>query len=120
MTTHVFLGPTLGWDDALRILPKATIQPPASAGDVYLAVKAGASVIAVIDGYFEQVPSVWHKEVLYALSRGVRVFGASSMGTRSARGRRRSGSSTSSPSPLLRQPAAPEPGQPAPSRSRAA
>jgi hypothetical protein len=80
MTTHVFLGPTLSWDDALQILPSAIRQPPARAGDVYLAVKAGASVIAVVDGYFEQVPSVWHKEVLYALSRGVRVFGASSIG----------------------------------------
>lgn len=80
MNTHVFLGPTISWDDALQILPAATMLPPARAGDVYLAVKAGASVIAVVDGYFEQVPSVWHKEVLYALSRGVRVFGASSMG----------------------------------------
>lgn len=80
MSTHVFLGPTLSWDDAQQILPEAVLLPPASAGDVYLAVKAGATALAIIDGYFEQVPSVWHKEVLYALSRGVRVFGASSMG----------------------------------------
>lgn len=38
------------------------------------------SVIGIIDGYFEGVPSVWHKEILYAMSRGVHVLGASSMG----------------------------------------
>lgn len=80
MSTHVFLGPTLSWDDAQDVLPEATLRPPASAGDVYLAVKAGARAIGIVDGYFEQVPSVWHKEVLYALSQGVHVVGASSMG----------------------------------------
>ena len=79
-TIHVFLGPSLSWDEAREILPDATFLPPAKAGDVYLAVKRGATVIAIIDGVFEQVPSVWHKEVLYALSLGVHVFGASSMG----------------------------------------
>jgi hypothetical protein len=38
------------------------------------------SAIAVIDGYFEHVPSVWHKEILWALSEGIPVFGAASMG----------------------------------------
>jgi hypothetical protein len=37
-------------------------------------------VIAVIDGYFDRQPSVWHKEILLALSEGVHVFGAASMG----------------------------------------
>lgn len=80
MTTFLFLGPTLSSDEALAILPDAQVFPPANAGDIYLAAKAGANVIGIIDGYFEQVPSVWHKEILYALSRGVHVFGASSMG----------------------------------------
>jgi hypothetical protein len=78
--THVFLGPSLSWDEGRKILPHAAFQPPAKAGDVYIAVKRGAQVIAIIDGFFEQVPAVWHKEVLYALSLGVHVFGASSMG----------------------------------------
>jgi hypothetical protein len=33
-----------------------------------------------VDGYFETVPSVWHKEILWALSQGIHVFGSSSMG----------------------------------------
>jgi hypothetical protein len=77
---HVFLGPSLSWEEARKILPEATLLPPAQVGDVYAAVKRNARAIAIIDGFFEQVPAVWHKEVLYALSRGVHVFGASSMG----------------------------------------
>jgi hypothetical protein len=80
MSTHVFLGPSLSWGEARVILPEATFLPPAKAGDIYVAVKRGATIVAVIDGFFEQVPSVWHKEVLYALSHGVHVYGASSMG----------------------------------------
>jgi hypothetical protein len=38
------------------------------------------TAIAIIDGYFESVPSVWHKEILLALESGVHVFGAASMG----------------------------------------
>lgn len=36
--------------------------------------------IAIVDGYFERVPAVWHKEILWAMSEGVHVFGAASMG----------------------------------------
>ncbi|MEO1058136.1 MAG: TfuA domain-containing protein, partial [Actinomycetota bacterium] len=35
---------------------------------------------ALIDGVFDRRLSVWYKELLYALSRGVHVYGASSMG----------------------------------------
>jgi hypothetical protein len=77
---QVFLGPSLSWDEGFKILPDTTFLPPAKAGDIYIAVKRGAQVIALVDGFFEQVPSVWHKEILYALSLGVHVFGASSMG----------------------------------------
>jgi hypothetical protein len=29
---------------------------------------------------FERIPSVWHKEILWALSRGIHVYGSASMG----------------------------------------
>ena len=80
MNICVFLGPSLHVDEARELLPEATYLPPARAGDLVRAVQRGAQVIAIIDGFFEQVPSVWHKEVLHALSRGVHVYGASSMG----------------------------------------
>jgi hypothetical protein len=37
-------------------------------------------VIGLIDGYFQDVPSVWHKEILWAMAEGVHVFGSASMG----------------------------------------
>ena len=36
--------------------------------------------IGLIDGVFLDVPAVWHRELLWALSEGVHVFGAASMG----------------------------------------
>jgi hypothetical protein len=75
----VFAGPSL---HRFR-RPETTsidFRGPALQGDVYEAVEAGAGVIGIIDGFFESVSSVWHKEILYALSQGVQVFGASSMG----------------------------------------
>ena len=75
----VFLGPTLTRDEAREIID-AEVRPPASQGDVYRAAREGARAIALIDGVFERTPAVWHKEVLWALSEGVHVWGASSMG----------------------------------------
>lgn len=79
MPAILFVGPTLpeahGWRrDDLRVLP------PARQGDVIDAVLAGAPLIGLIDGVFEIGPSVWHKEILFALERGVVVAGAASLG----------------------------------------
>ena len=79
MTIIVFTGPTLPPEEAAKEL-QATYLPPVSEGDVYRAALENPAAIGIIDGFFENVPSVWHKEILYALSRGVHVFGASSMG----------------------------------------
>jgi hypothetical protein len=79
MTVHIFLGPTLSVEEARAEL-HATYLPPASQGDVYRSTLQKPVAIGVIDGVFELVPSVWHKEILYAMSEGIHVFGASSMG----------------------------------------
>lgn len=76
----IFLGPTLPLAEAQSVL-NATYLPPAKQGDIlsasnYLKPKA----IGLIDGFFMQTLSVWHKEILYALDEGIAVFGASSMG----------------------------------------
>lgn len=57
------------------------ILPPVSGGDLY-AVNSldSSSAIGIIDGYFENCVSVWHKEILFLLSKGIKIFGASSMG----------------------------------------
>ncbi len=77
--TVIFLGPSLALQDAKALL-HAVYLPPVQQGDLYRAALARPRVIAVIDGYFAWVPSVWHKEILWAIQEGIRVYGASSMG----------------------------------------
>jgi hypothetical protein len=75
----IFVGPSLHDHPVLR---DRTFdwRPPAQLGDLYLAARAGAKMIGLIDGQFETVRSVWHKEILFALSTGVRVYGSASIG----------------------------------------
>jgi len=79
MKVAIFAGPTLS-DDPVLTRRDVIWLPPAAQGDVYRAVRAGARLIGIIDGRFESTPAVWHKEILWAMSRGVHVFGAASMG----------------------------------------
>ncbi len=80
MTCIVFSGPTLSHAGVLALLPHAVCKGPAAQGDILQAVDAGARVICLIDGVFERKAAVAHKELLWALHRGVVVYGASSMG----------------------------------------
>ncbi len=80
MEIIVFLGPSLGRHEAQQILP-ARYLPPVAQSDLFSAVeKYAPKVIVIVDGVFGQSLSVWHKEILYALSRGIHVLGCSSMG----------------------------------------
>ncbi|PST22579.1 antibiotic resistance protein [Rhizobium sp. JAB6] len=75
----IFVGPSLPDADAFAD-DTMVIRPPACQGDVVRALEHGATAIGLIDGQFEFVAPVWHKELLFALSKGVAVFGAASMG----------------------------------------
>lgn len=75
----VFLGPSLPMAEARAILD-ADFRPPAGQGDVMRALDAAPAAIGLIDGIFKDAPTVRHRELLWALSRGVPVFGAASMG----------------------------------------
>ncbi len=79
MKTVVFVGPSLAGE-----IPESTddftVLPPAQMGDVLGAATEGAWRIVLIDGYFGQHLSVWHKEIVEALRLGVDVIGAASMG----------------------------------------
>jgi hypothetical protein len=80
MNACIFAGPTLPPRDEARALA-ATWLPPAKHGDVYRAVTLlRPRAIGIVDGYFQWVPSVRHKEILWAIHQGVHVFGAASMG----------------------------------------
>ncbi|NEJ74844.1 antibiotic resistance protein [Rhizobium phaseoli] len=75
----IFAGPSLP-DAALLAGEAIRVLPPAVQGDVLAQVEQGANVIGLIDGGFEYAAPVWHKEILHALSLGVAVLGAASMG----------------------------------------
>ncbi len=55
-------------------------RPPVRQGELYRAALDGPAVIGVIDGYFEATPTVWHKEILWAMAQGIHVYGAASIG----------------------------------------
>src|SRR5215467_11177439 len=80
MTAIVFLGPTLPRAQAAQVLD-ATYLPPARQGDIYRAGRAfRPTVIGLVDGRFMDTGAIWHREILWALSEGIHVFGAASMG----------------------------------------
>lgn len=81
MTVFAFLGPTLPAARA-RELVDVEVLPPARAGDLcaLLHGERQVSAVALVDGLFQQTPAIWHKEILFALSRGIPVYGCSSMG----------------------------------------
>jgi len=37
-------------------------------------------LIGIVDGNFETVATVWHKEILWAMAQGIHVYGAASIG----------------------------------------
>ncbi|MBI3441088.1 MAG: TfuA domain-containing protein [Proteobacteria bacterium] len=65
---------TLSCGEKIRFLP------PVAEGDILKLIPLRPKIIGIIDGYFGNVPAVWHKEILWAMSRGIHVLGAASMG----------------------------------------
>jgi hypothetical protein len=79
MIAIVFSGPSLP-PSAVPVHPGFEWRPPARQGDVYSAAQSQPALIGIIDGYFETVAAVWHKEILWAMARGIHVYGAASIG----------------------------------------
>jgi hypothetical protein len=75
----VFLGPTLSRDRARQELD-AEYLSPVQLGDVWRLSQEQPRAIGIVDGYFDRVPAVRHKEILFAMSRGIPVYGSASMG----------------------------------------
>jgi hypothetical protein len=79
MNAVIFAGPSL--PPRLRPSdPSLCWRPPVRQGELYEAALEGPAIIGVVDGYFEVVPTVWHKEILWAMSQGIHVCGAASIG----------------------------------------
>jgi hypothetical protein len=79
MKPCVFLGPTLSVQQASAVLD-AVYLPPVAQGDVRRVTRYMPKAIGIIDGYFDQVAAVWHKEILWAMAQGIHVYGSASMG----------------------------------------
>src|SRR5262249_8091346 len=75
----VFLGPSLPVAAATEILD-AVYRPPARRGDVATAARERPPVIGLIDGVFLADLPPSPLEVLGALSAGIPIMGASSLG----------------------------------------
>jgi len=78
-TAVIFAGPSL--PPAVRpSAPALQWRPPVKQGELYQAAFAGPVIIGIIDGYFEVTPTVWHKEILWAMTQGIHVYGSASIG----------------------------------------
>src|SRR5215471_7371164 len=75
----IFAGPSLppAWRPADSRLEW---RDPVRQGELYQAARERPVIIGVIDGYFEITPTVWHKEILWAMAQGIHVYGAASIG----------------------------------------
>lgn len=81
----VYTGLSLPFSEAKEILDsngdvKVIYKRPIKRGDLGLDLKKNPDIIAIIDGVFHQNSAVGHKEILNAINKGIKVFGASSMG----------------------------------------
>jgi hypothetical protein len=74
----IYLGPTLAVSTARSWLD-ATYLPPIKRGDLG-DLGTGTEIVGIIDGVFHQNLAVSPKEIIALLERGVRVYGASSIG----------------------------------------
>ena len=75
----IFAGPS--FPPAVRPAdPALEWRPPVKQGEVYQAALTHPAIIGIIDGYFEVTPTVWHKEILWAMAQGIHVYGSASIG----------------------------------------
>jgi ribosomal protein S12 methylthiotransferase accessory factor len=74
----VFLGPSLSFEYARRILPKAEFRPPIKRGDLEGII--APAIVGIIDGVFGESLAISPGEIRDAISRGVTIYGAGSMG----------------------------------------
>ena len=79
MSAYLFVGPTLARDEIATVCD-FTCLPPVAQGDVHRLARRRPAAIGIVDGFFSGAPSVWHKEILWAISQGIEVFGSASMG----------------------------------------
>lgn len=84
LRAYFFIGPTMPkaeFRQACESLDAdVMLLPPVQQGDILSLDRNLPDFIGIIDGLFFKVPAILHKEILWAMERGIRVLGASSLG----------------------------------------
>ena len=75
----IFAGPSLP-PSTRPTDPAFEWHPPLRQGELYQAALTRPAIIGITDGYFEVTPTVWHKEILWAMTQGIHVYGSASIG----------------------------------------
>jgi len=73
----LFVGPSL---DRSFVPESIDVRPPAVCGDLAALIMDPPPAVGLIDGCFEVAPTVWHKEILDLIARGIPVAGGASLG----------------------------------------
>lgn len=85
----LFAGPSLSSADVhaafSHVDADVRVLPPIEQGDILRLAERLPNVIGIVDGQFFHAPAVLHREILFALERGVRILGAASIGALRAR-----------------------------------
>lgn len=81
----IYTGLSIPFDEAREILDSSDdieviYKRPIQRGDIGVALNENPDIIGIIDGVFHQNSAVGHKEILEAINKGIKVYGASSMG----------------------------------------
>jgi hypothetical protein len=83
MSIHAFVGPSLPKKLRNHYADLGiNFHPPLGQADLISHIQWSNSddIILIADGYYKDIPSTWHKEILYAIKKGFRVIGCSSIG----------------------------------------
>lgn len=83
MKIQAFVGPSLPKKNRTYYADLGiNFHPPLAQADLisYIDWSSSEDVILIADGYYKNIPSTWHKEILYAITKGYRVIGCSSIG----------------------------------------
>jgi len=75
----IFAGPSLP-PSTRPADPALEWYPPVRQGELHQAALTRPEIIGITDGYFEVTPTVWHKEILWAMAQGIHVYGSASIG----------------------------------------
>lgn len=80
MNVHVYVGPSCPEPVIGKRFPNFLVKPPVEHGDLYSSSLADGDLVVILDGLYHHHLAIRHKEIMDAMSRGVGVIGAASIG----------------------------------------